>query len=59
MSGRYAAPGEAVAATPRCDEINFGNERIVQRQPGPRHVAELIAGVMRLIVARSLARVQQ
>jgi len=46
VSGLCAAPGEAVAATPRCDEINNGSARIVQRQTGPRHVGEIIGEII-------------
>jgi hypothetical protein len=56
MDTQSAAPGEAVAATPRHDEIN-GNECMLQRTSGPRHIGPILAEIFwRLVVKREAER---
>jgi hypothetical protein len=57
MRARDAAPGEAVAATPRHDEVNNSKARSIARSGGPIHVAEVIPAVIwQLALRREAAR---
>ena len=59
MSAHSAATGEMLGGDLRGGKVSNGNGRSIARESGPRHVAEILDGILwKLMVAREAERAE-